>query len=42
MNGKMGFARIIRCALLGLLLAWLTACASGPRVVDHAFIDPAR
>ncbi len=37
MNGKLGFARIIRCALLSLMLAWLTACASGPRVVDHAF-----
>lgn len=37
MNGKGGLTRIIRWALLGLVLAWLSACASGPRVVDHAF-----
>ena len=42
MNGKTGFSRIIRGILLGLMLAWLTACASGPRVVDHAFSFDAR
>ncbi len=42
MNGKTGFTRIIRGILLGLMLAWLTACTSGPRVVDHAFSFDAR
>ena len=42
MNGKTGFARIIRGVMLGMMLAWLTTCASGPRVVDHAFSFDAR
>jgi hypothetical protein len=37
-----GFSRSFAGILLGLMLVWLTACASGPRVVDHAFSFDAR
>lgn len=42
MSRKDRFTKIVKWALLGLMLAWLSACASGPRVVDHAFSFDAR
>ncbi len=42
MGGKGVFFKAIRWVLLGWVLACLTACASGPRVVDHAFSFDAR
>lgn len=42
MGGKGVFFKAIRWVLLGWVLACLTACASGPRMVDHAFSFDAR
>lgn len=42
MKEKYVFVKTVRWALLGLMLVWLSACATGPRVVDHAFSFDAR